>query len=70
MPAITRTRAAAIRWAEAYPADCDGGWNIHQFAAGDITEQEFCERTGMFPPDSDGSWAATEIARQSRIRRV
>ena len=70
MTTYTRTRAAAIRWADAYRADCDGGWNIHLFADGVITEQEFCERTGIFPPDSDGSWAATEIARQSRIRRV
>jgi len=63
MSDITRARAAAIRWAAAYPGDCDGGWNIHLFAAGNITEQEFCARSAMFPPDSDGSWAATEIAR-------
>jgi len=70
MTTTTRTRAAAIAWAIAHPADDDGGWNIHLFATGKITEREFCDRTESMVIDSDASWAAAEIARQSKIRRV
>jgi hypothetical protein len=67
MTVITRSRAAAIRWASAHPAECDGGWTLHLFAAGDITEQQFLDRCAGLEVDTDAAWQAVEIACQSRV---